>query len=69
MRGNEESRERPADVFERLLLLRTCYPLRSDFDARGILSVEQAIHHGELLMRRARWQQRRTWPGPSRTAA
>lgn len=43
-----------AAMFERLLVLRDCYPLRSDYDRRPVLSVEAAIDYGEWRMRLAR---------------
>jgi hypothetical protein len=47
------------DIFERLCVLRACYPYRSDYDARSTLSVNEAIAYGEQLLRivhlRERW--------------
>jgi hypothetical protein len=40
-------------IFEGLWLLRVSYPFRSDYDARSTLSVDEAINHGERLMRAA----------------
>jgi hypothetical protein len=57
--------KRSGDLFERLWLLRRCYPLRSPYDAVGTLTIAEAITHGERLMRVAHWQERRAWPRPS----
>jgi hypothetical protein len=61
--------ERASDLFERLWLLRACYPRRSAYDDSATLTIAQAIDHGERLMRAARWHERRTWPGSTRQAA
>lgn len=61
--------ERASDLFERLWLLRACYAMRSAYDDASTLTIAQTIDHGERLMRAARWQQRRTWPGSARQAA
>ncbi len=42
------------ETFERLLVLRRSYPLRSDYDRRAILSVVATIDYGEWRMRLAR---------------
>jgi hypothetical protein len=60
---------RPSDLFERLWLLRACYPMRSAFDDTSTLTIVQAIDYGERLMRAARWERRRTWRGPTRQTA
>jgi hypothetical protein len=60
---------RSGDHFERLWLLRRCYALRSSYDATGVLTVAEAITHGERLMRLTRWQERRTWSRPSERLA
>ena len=39
------------EIFERLWLLRACYPVRSDYDNRRTMSVDEAIAYGEALMR------------------
>jgi hypothetical protein len=48
------------DNFEEVWLLRACYPYRSDYDARGTLTVAEAIAYGEQLLRRVsaddRWR-------------
>jgi len=61
--------EGASDLFERLWLLRACYPMRSAYDGPGTLTVGQAIDYGERLMRAARWQERRTWRGSTRQTA
>jgi hypothetical protein len=61
--------ERASDLFERLWLLRACYPMRSAYDDAGTLTIAQTIDYAERLMRAARWQQRRAWPGSTRQAA
>jgi len=61
--------ERGSDLFERLWLMRACYPMRSAYDAAGTVTIAQAIAHGERLMRAVRWQERRSRPGPTRQAA
>ena len=57
-----EQRERSGEAFEQLWLMRHCYPLRSDYDTRPTLSVDQAIAYGEQLLRlahvRHRWRDR-----------
>jgi hypothetical protein len=60
LRACVDARDRSSgDIFEGLWLLRVCYPYRSEYDARGTLSVEDAIHYGEQLLRvmhlRERW--------------
>jgi hypothetical protein len=67
MRGSNRSREQ-SELFEQLWLLRHCYPLRSAYDADGTLPIDEAIEHGERLMRIGRWDDHRTWKGSSRTA-
>ena len=49
------------DIFERLWLLRACYLYRSDYDARSVLSVDEAIEFGEELLRAAHRHER--WSG------
>ena len=39
------------EAFERLWLLRQCYPLRSDYDRRSAMTIADAIVHAEQLMR------------------
>ena len=57
-----DAQDRPnGDIFEGLWLLRVCYPLRSDYDGRGTLSVRDAIDYGEQLMRIQHLRQR--WSG------
>ena len=50
------------ELFEQLLLLRHCYPMRSTYDRRSKLTVEDAITFGERLLRVAltydRWRGR-----------
>ena len=53
------------DTFEGLWLLRACYPYRSDYDARGTLSVNEAITYGEQLMRQVHLKER--WRGFGQT--
>ena len=60
---------RPSDLFERLWLLRACYPMRGAFDDTSTLTIAQAIDYAERLMRAARWEQRRTWRGATRQTA
>lgn len=61
--------KRSGDLFERLWLLRRCYSLRGSYDAIGVLTVADAIAHGERLMRLARQQERRTWSRPGERLA
>lgn len=63
------SNQRSRDEFEQLLLLRRCYPWRSDYDACQTLSVAEAILYGEQLMRLARVANHWTGYGPARRAA
>jgi hypothetical protein len=39
------------DIFESLWLLRASYAYRSEYDARGMLSIPDAIAFGERLLR------------------
>jgi hypothetical protein len=60
MQASVDARDRAnSDIFEGLWLLRACYPYRSDYDARGTLTVDDAIDYGEQLLRlmhlRDRW--------------
>lgn len=48
-----DRRER-SDLLERLVTYRRAYHLRSDYDAKPLLSVRAAIAHGERLMRAVR---------------
>ena len=43
-------RELSSESFERLWLLRQCYPRRSDYDRRSDLTVDEAIAFGERLL-------------------
>lgn len=45
-----DRRER-SDMLEQLVAYRHVYHLRSDFDAKPVLSVAAAVSYGELLMR------------------
>ena len=56
-----ERRENAGESFEQLWLLRACHALRSDYDARGTLSVVETIAYGEQLLRLARIRER--WRG------
>jgi hypothetical protein len=58
-----EARQPRKTNFEHLLLLRRCYPLRSDYDRRAVLSVAATIDYGEWRMRLARVSElrRRGW--------
>jgi hypothetical protein len=55
--------------FEHLLLLRQCYPMRGDYDSRGVLSVAAAIDYGEWRMRLARVSELRRGGWPTESAA
>lgn len=47
-----DAHHRPGgETFEGLWLLRACYLRRSDYDARGTETVDEAILYGERLMR------------------
>lgn len=48
------NRDYGSEAFEQLWLLRACYPLRSDYDVRSTLTVDQAVLYGEHLLRNAR---------------
>ena len=65
--GDEmEPRDRADDdIFEEVWLLRACYPYRSDYDARGTLTVAEAIAYGEQLLRRV--SARDQWRGFGQT--
>lgn len=41
-------------MFEHLLMLRRCYPLRSDYDRRAIMSIAATLDYGEWRLRLAR---------------
>ncbi len=41
-------------MFERLLVLRRCYPLRSDNDRRAVLGVAATVDYGQWRLRSAR---------------
>jgi len=56
-----ERREDAGESFEQLWLLRSCYALRSDYDARSTLNVADAIAYGEQLLRLVRIRER--WRG------
>jgi hypothetical protein len=43
-------RDASADLFEQLWLLRWCYALRSDYDRRSTLTIEEAIGYAEQLL-------------------
>jgi hypothetical protein len=43
-----------SDLLERLVVYRRVYHLRSDYDARPLLSVRAAMAHGERILRAAR---------------
>jgi len=64
----EARRPRRAN-FEHLLLLRQCYPMRSDYDRRAVLSVTAAIDYGEWRMRLARVAELRHGGWPTGSAA
>jgi hypothetical protein len=53
------------DIFEEVWLLRACYRHRSDYDARGTLTVAEAIAYGEQLLRRG--SARDQWRGFGQT--
>ncbi|MGH2456485.1 MAG: hypothetical protein ACRDHD_09555 [Candidatus Limnocylindria bacterium] len=57
------------ELFERLWLLRACYPYRSDYDTRSTLTVGEVVLYGEQLMRLARLRGRWTGFGPIQRAA
>ena len=59
-----KARRPGAADFEHLFLLRQFYPMRGDYDRRGILSVTAAIEYGEWRMRLARISglRRDGWP-------
>lgn len=46
--------EQRYDPFERLWLLRRFYPLRSDYDSRSTMSVDDAVQYAEELLRASR---------------
>lgn len=48
-----DRRER-TELLERLVAYRRVYHLRSDYDAKPLLSVRAAMSHGERIMRAAR---------------
>ena len=48
--GVMEPCEPSSEAFERLLLLRRCYPRRSDYDRRSGLTVDEVIAFGERLL-------------------
>jgi hypothetical protein len=57
--GTVMEQHRQADEsFEQLWLLRTCYPWRSDYDARSTLSALDAVAYGEQLLRLAHIRER-----------
>jgi hypothetical protein len=61
-----------AEGFEQLFLLRVCYPYRSDYDARGTLTVDETIAYAEHLLRMARIRDQWAgwgWRGPASRAA
>jgi hypothetical protein len=62
-----QARRPGAADFEHLFLLRQFYPMRGDYDRRGILSVAAAIDYGEWRMRLARVSELRrgSWPTES----
>jgi hypothetical protein len=39
-----------ADLFEQLWLLRRCYAMRSDYDRRSPLTIDDAIGYAEQLL-------------------
>jgi hypothetical protein len=45
-----EPRDASSDLFERLWLLRWCYALRSDYDRRSTLTIDEPIGHAEQLL-------------------
>jgi hypothetical protein len=57
-----DARDRSADPFEQLWLLRRCYELRSDYDRRSTLTIDEAIGYAEQLLTwfqpRERWRYR-----------
>ena len=56
-----ERRENAGESFEQLWLLRACYALRSDYDARSTLNVAEAVAYGEQMLRLVRIRER--WRG------
>ncbi|HET6379643.1 MAG TPA: hypothetical protein VFH63_01225 [candidate division Zixibacteria bacterium] len=54
-------RNRHGESFEQLFLLRLCYPYRSDYDARGTMTVDETIAYAEHLLRMARIREQ--WTG------
>ena len=55
-----EPRNGSGEIFEQLLLLRHCYPLRSDYDRTSSLTIAEAVRMGERLLHLVgvhnRWQ-------------
>lgn len=41
---------RQGEIFEHLVLLRDCYPLRSGYDRDPVMSIRSAITYAELLL-------------------
>jgi hypothetical protein len=66
-----QSSQRPGELFERLWLLRRCYPVRSAYDIQPTLSVDAAVEYAERLMRLATIRDGRTgrWSDPARRVA
>jgi hypothetical protein len=58
MRRGMERRDAPRESFEHLLLLRTCYGLRSEYDSRSTITAAEAIAYGEHLLRLVRIRER-----------
>lgn len=45
-----EPRNHSSSAFEQLVLLRRCYPLRSDYDRGSAITVDEAIASAERLL-------------------
>jgi hypothetical protein len=54
MKDRPMDRRERSDLLERLVVYRRVYHLRSDYDARPLLSVRAAMAHGERMMRASR---------------
>jgi hypothetical protein len=50
MHAGMEPLDASADLFEHLWLLRRCYEMRSAYDRRSMLSIDETIDYGERLM-------------------
>ncbi|HEY7526035.1 MAG TPA: hypothetical protein VIA82_04305 [Candidatus Limnocylindria bacterium] len=56
-----EQHRQAGETFEQLWLLRACYALRSDYDSRSTLTVDEAVAYGQRLLRLVRLRER--WSG------